>query len=852
MTSEGRRLPTTLWGALIHPWVWRMAWRDSRSQRLKLLVFSFAIISGVAALTAIHSLKAGIERGVGNEAKALLGSDLRISSRREIPQDDIEALRARAERIGREIAFPSMMRFPKDGGARMMQVRALAGDFPFYGEVLTRPAEAWQTMKAGGGVLVEPAILDQFAIAIGDEIELGGLRLRVAGVIEKPAPRGGRFSGFAPEVYVSLPDIERSGLLEGNSMASHQVHLKIEDGASGRDLKKEMRDEFPEQRWRMETPEDRQENVGEALDKFQRFLSIIALASLVLGAIGVAGAVHTHVRRRLATVAVLRCLGCPGQIAFGIYFVQALVLGLLGAVLGGAVGILLQTGLLFLLGSELPVSVEARPEWMVVVRTVATGFVVCCGFALLPLMKIRGISPARTLRSAGDPPGGKAGLLVAGVFLAGLLLLAAYGNDPHWGRAGAMTGGLVCAFLALAGVARLLMAVTRRLAGRRWPYLLRQGISNLHRPGNQTLLFLLSPGLGTFLLVTVLSAGSLLNDRLSWQRSANSPNLYLIDVQPDQVEGVEGVLKERGLPVLESTPMVTMRIESVRGVPVGDLKDVPGWVTRREFRSTYRDELNATEEVVAGELAVGPVDPSGVVSLSLEEKIAGDLGVKIGDELVMDVQGMPVRTKVTSLRRVDWSQFNLNFFMVFPTGVLEDAPGFHVVTTRTPDPAASGDLQRELAARFANVTAIDLTQILKTVGELLDKISMVVTVLAGFTLLAGLPIFLGTLLNGREVRLRESILLRTLGASGGQVRAILVIEFAVLGLLSALTGVLLAMGANAVLALAVFEASPWPDPSLVLGAVAVVTLAAVAGGMLLSRGLTRNPPLEILRNDGSA
>jgi putative ABC transport system permease protein len=827
-----------------------MAWRDSRSQRLKLLVFSCAIISGVAALTAIHSLKAGIERGVSGEAKALLGSDLRISSRREIPQSDIEVLRTRAEKIGRELAFPSMMRFPKDGGARMMQVRALTGDFPFYGEVLTRPAEAWETLKEGGGVLLDPAVLDQFSVALGDEVELGGIRYRVAGVIEKPAPRGGRFSGFAPEVYVSLADIERSGLLKGNSLVSHQVHLKIGDGPAGRDLKKQMQDDFPEKRWRMETPEDRQENVGEALDRFQRFLSIIALASLVLGAIGVAGAVHTHVRRRLATVSVLRCLGCPGHIAFGIYFVQAMVLGLLGAVFGGVVGILLQTGLLSFLGSELPVSVEVRPEWQVAARTIATGFVVCCGFALLPLMKIRGISPARALRSSGDLPSGKTGLLLVGFFLVGLLMLAAYGNDPHWGRAGAMTGGLVLAFLALAGVARLLIAVTRRLTGRRWPYLLRQGISNLHRPGNQTLLFLLSPGLGTFLLVTVLSAGTLLNDRLNWQRSVNSPNLYLIDVQADQVEGVEGLLKERGLPVLDSTPMVTMRIESVRGVPVGDLEDVPGWVSRREFRSTYRDELNATEEVVAGELAVGPADLSGVVSLSLEEKIAGDLGVGLGDELVMDVQGVPVRTKVTSLRRVDWSQFNLNFFMVFPTGVLEEAPGFQVVTTRTPNPTASGDLQRELAARFANVTAIDLTQILKTVRELLEKISMVVTVLAGFTLLAGVPIFLGTLLNGREVRLRESVLLRTLGASGAQVRAILVIEFAVLGLLAALTGVLLAMGANAILALMVFEASPWPDPTLVFGAVGVVTLVAVAGGMLLSRGVTRNPPLEILRSDG--
>ena len=850
MESVRRRgLPRTLPGVLFHSWVWRMAWRDSRSQRLRLLVFSLAIVSGVAALTAIHSLKEGIERGVGSESKALLGSDLRLSSRRKFTDAELSSLGGESVALAQEVSFPSMMRFSENDGARMIQVRGMAGEFPFYGEATTRPADAWEAMKNSNGVILEPAIMDQFSLKIGDVVELGETSLRVVGVIENPAPRGGRFSGFAPEVYASLKDVERTGLLGGNSMVSHQVHLKVGEGIGGKDLKKRMRSDFPDQRWRMETPEDRQENVAGALQKFQQFLSIIALAALVLGAIGVAGAVHTHVRRRLKFIAVLRCLGCPGQMAFGIYFVQVIILGLFGSIMGGLVGILIQTGLLTSLGSELPVSVKIGPEWLVVAKTVVIGFAVCVAFALLPLLKIRGVSPAQTLRNTGEVKSGLFGRMLVGFLLAALLVLAARGSDSNWTRAGALAGGLIVAFLALAGVARLLMLVSRHLPGNRWPYLLRQGISNLHRPGNQTLLFLLSPGLGTFLLVTVLSAGSLMNERLDFKRSAESPNLYLIDVQPDQIASVEEVLKDQGLPILESIPMVTMRIESIRSVAGKRVEDLPRWVFRREFRSTYRDELNDTEEIVAGSLSTGPVDPSGFVPLSLEEKIAGDMGVVLGDELVMDVQGIPIQTKITSIRRVDWSQFNLNFFMVFPTGVLEEAPGFQVITTRTPDPAASGNLQRELAKQFANVTAIDLTQILKMVRELLEKISLVVSVLAGFTLLAGIPIFLGTLLNGREVRQRESVLLRTMGASAGQVRAILVIEFAVLGLLSGLTGVLLAVGANAALAISVFDASPWPDSIITFSALATVTVAAVIGGMFLSRGLTRNSPLEILRNE---
>jgi putative ABC transport system permease protein len=697
---------------------------------------------------------------------------------------------------------------------------------------------------------LEPALLDQFGAEIGDEVELGAIRLEILGVVDKPAPRGNRFSGFAPEAYVRLADIGRSGLLGGNSMASYQVHLEIPVTPPSSELKDRVQEGFPDTPWRLETPEDRRENLGDALDNFQQFLGLIALASLALGAIGVAGAVHAHVTRRIPTIAILRCLGCPGHLAFGIYFAQALVLGLFGALLGAALGIAMQMGLLEVFRDKMPVSVNPSPEWKIAAQTTAMGFAVCCGFALLPLMRIREISPAVTLRSAASLKGGFLRALPVYVLLAGLLVMVAHANDPDWKRSLAMVGGMAVAFLALVGVARALMAVTRRVVGAWWLYLIRQGVSNLHRPGNQTLLFLLSLGLGTFLLVTVLSAGKLLNGRLDLQQSEESPNLYLIDVQPDQVAGVKKVLQDAELPVLESSPMVTMRIQSIRGVDVGEAEGVPRWVARREFRSTYRDTLNFTETLIAGELATERADPNGVVPLSLEEDIAKDMNVGIGDEITLDVQGIPIRTRVTSLRRVDWSRFNLNFFMVFPPGVLEDAPGFHVVTTRTPTPAASGELQRELSEKFANVTAIDLTLILERVRDILGRISTVVTVLAGFTVLAGLPVLIGTLLNGRDVRLKESVLLRTLGASAKQVRIILVIEYAALGILSALTGVLLAVAANAALAKFVFKAPPWPDPGLLAAALVSVTAIAVLGGLALSRGVCHHPPLEILRGEG--
>lgn len=846
-TNLTPKLPANFLAAFFYGWTWRMAWRDSRTQRVRLTIFSLAIVSGIAALVAIHSLKASVQRGIEVQAKELLGSDLQISSRQPVNAEDYAQLGKRARRMSRETSFPSMVKFSSNGGARLIQIRGIEGDYPFYGNVRTTPEDAWSKLGSEPGILLEPALLEQFQAKIGDEVILGNLRLKILGVVNKPAPRGSRFSGFAPEGYVRLAEMEGSGLLGTNSLASHQLHLEIPGGPPSSELKDQVRAEFPEAPWRLETPDDRRENLGDALTNFQQFLGILALASLALGAIGVAGAVHAHVTRRVPTVAILRCLGCPGHLASAIYFAQAGALGLLGALLGAVIGIGLQVGVLTFFRDTLPVTVAPAPEWRVVLQTASAGLAVCCAFAVIPLLKIRHISPAVTLRGGVDLQSGFRQAWPVYLLLVALLIVLALLSDPNWKRALSLVAGLAVAFLALAGVARGLIAFTKRVVRPQWPYLLRQGISNLHRPRNQTLLFLLSLGLGTFLLVTILLASQLLNGRLSITQNADSPNIYLVDVQPDQVDGVKKLLGDLQLPVLESAPMVTMRVETIRGLPVREAKDVPRWVAQREFRSTYRDTMSATEKLVAGEWHKTVPDPNGPVPLSLEVEMAKDLTVKLGDELTLDVQGVPVRAVVTSLRKVDWSRFNLNFFMIFPPSVLENAPGFHVVTTKTPSAAASGELQRRLVDSFANVSAIDLSLILETVRDILGKISRIVSVLAGFTVLAGLPILVGTLLNGRDVRLRESVLLRTLGASARQVRTILVVEYATLGLLSALTGILLAVGANTVLALFVFKASALPDFGVLGIAFATATGLSVLGGLVLSRGVCHHPPLEILR-----
>lgn len=832
-----------------------MAWRDSRAQRLRLLIFALALVSGLTALVAIHSLKASVQEGIAQQAKALLGSDIQISSRKGFSDEEFAQLTAQATRVARETSFSSMLYFPAADGARLVQVRGLEGTYPFYGKVETTPPDAWVRMATEPGLIVEPSLLEQFGASIGATAKLGDVELPIIGVVNKPAPRSSRFSGFAPEVYVRRAELDRTGLLGTTSLSFQILHVELPPAVDAEGLKKKWREAYETADWRIETIEDRRESLGDALDQFQQFLGLIALAALVLGAIGEAGAIHAHVTRRIPTVAILRCLGSPASLAQAVYLAQASALGLLGALLGAGLGLALHLGVLTFYQDRLPIALDITPQWRVLALTTATGFAVCCSFAALPLLKVRHVSPAATLRGGTllGTPGHRAAWPVY-VLLAGLVLGLAFLNDADWKRSLSLTGGLAVGFAALLGVARGLIWLARRVVHPSWPYLLRQGLSNLHRPQNQTVLFLLSLGLGTFLLTTILLAGQLLQQRLSLTQHAESPNVYLVDVQPDQVEGVSNLLRELQLPQLEAAPMVTMRIESVKGVPIHEFSkehDVPRWIARREFRSTYRDWLNSTETIVKGEwITQRPADPTAPVPLSLEEKLAKDLNVTVGDELTLDVQGVSVPTRITSLRRVDWSRFNLNFFMVFTPGVLEDAPGFTVLTTRVPEGSSSGALQRELARRFPNVSAIDLALILDTVRTILTQISRVVTLLGGFTLLAALPILIGTLLNGQDLRRRESVLLRTLGASARLVRLILFVEYAALGVLSALTGLVLAVLANVALALWVFKASPWPNPLLLGGAFVTATALALIGGLLLSRGITRHSPLEILRAEG--
>jgi putative ABC transport system permease protein len=860
------RTPSNGFGALFHPWTWRMAWRDSRNQRARLALYTLSIAAGICSLTAIHALKQSVQTGIDTQSKSLLGADVLVSSRHNISEEKLHSIAHLVRETAHETAFSSMLSVPSNARTRLVQVRAIEGGYPFGTQVVSNPPDAWEELHKRPGILLEPALMIELGVSKEDKVKIGSLELTVLGSVSKGIPRSNRFSGFAPEVFIRQTDLEATGLAGAQSLVNQ--HVAIELVAKNQTERKtavaELRKVFSENGVQMQTPENRREVIGEGLDKAQEFLGITALAALVLGGIGVAGAIHTHISRRLPTVAILLCLGCQTRVAMAVYLIQASILGLIGAIVGAGGGALAHAAAVHFAAASLPVSVHLLPDPLVLLETAMTGFVLCCGFALQPLLGIQDVSPASILSQRPQTLSqSKLRNLAIFALVLGLVWATARLNGSNALRASGLTLGLVVAFSLLTATALGLMTVARKFLRPSWSYVLRQGVSNLFRPQNQTLLFLLSLGLGVFLLLSTWMTQSLVLGQLRIDIEESTPNLYLIDIQPDQTESVGNLLKAQQLPLFEDSPMVTMRIASVKGLPLSALEErskaketsatngqtqrVPRWVMEREYRSSYRNTLNASETVIAGTWPPAVPSPEQPVPLSIEQQLAKDLRVGLGDELVLDVQGIPIKTRVACLRKVDWSKFNLNFFMIFPTGVLENAPQFHLITTRVPNQAASAALQRAILQTAPNVSVVDLTTLLATISEQLQKASRIIQLLAGFTLLTGLPILIAALLNGRDQRIQETVLLRTLGASEKQVRAILLIEYSALGLLAGLTGCTLAVIATWAESRWIFKTSAPQEWGVLLLGLLLTLGASIAAGTLITRGICRHSPLSILR-----
>ena len=832
-----------------------MAWRDSRRNRSRLFLFISSIVLGIAALVSIYSLGDNMREEIDRQAASLLGADLEISGNRE-PTDDITTkLKSQSTEHSEERRFTSMIYFPKSGDSRLGQVRALEGDYPYYGDLETLPVQASRSFRKSRGALVDQTLMIQYNVRIGDSVRVGNTGFLVMGSLVSAPGQTGLSSSVAPIVYIPMQFLEETGLLQKGSRINYTQFYQFPKTTKVDELATRLEPQFEKEGLRYDTVETQKEDTNRSLKDITQFLSLVGFIALLLGCIGVASSIHIYVREKVNAVAILRCLGAKGTQSFLIYLIQIVVIGFIGSVIGAALGSFLQQLLPYVLKDFLPVTITTGISWAAIWQGILLGTAISFLFALLPLISIRNVSPLNTLRITVQPQRNFFDPLKWTVYLliAFFIFGFSYLQLGSWQSALFFFIGVSLAFLILLGIAALLMWAVRRFFPASWSYVGRQGLANLFRPNNQTTILVVVIGLGTAFIGILISLQSLLLNRVTLSSSGQQPNTVLFDIQPQQRSGITELTRQQGLPVNGTVPIVTMRLERINDITAErQQKDstlkVQGWVFSREYRVTFRDTLIDSEKLAKGEWH-SDVGKDGTIYVSIEERFGDRNGINIGDTMVFNVQGSIVNTVVGSWRTVDWNRIQTNFLVVFPRGVLEEAPQFHVLMTRVPDKQASARFQQAVVRNFPNVSIIDLGLVLKVLDQLLSKIGLVIRFMAAFSIITGLIVLIASVRISKYQRMQESVLLRTLGGSRRQIFFITALEYLFLGSLAAFTGIILSLIGTWLLARFTFDATFNPPVLPLVIVFIAISLLTLIIGLLNSRSVVNRPPLEILREE---
>ncbi len=865
-----------------------MVRRELRASWRRLLFFFICVAVGVAAIVSLRSLIQSIRTGLTREARATIASDVLIQSNRawtpEI-RSDLDTRLAAAPVTARMESIETATMVRADGGvalARVVELRGVEDGFPYYGTFKLQGGIAFShALLRGYGVLVRPELLAQLALKVGDQVLIGGHRFTIRGVIDQEP--GGRVGGFSlgSRVLVDLADLRAIGLLGFGSRANYQILLKVREDAVvplTRDIRAAFRDRFVSARSFRST----EDQIGESLARAENFLSLVGFIIVVLGGIGVWSVTRVFVRQKIRSVAILKCLGASTRQVLGIYVAQVGLLALAGSLLGVA----LAAAALVSIPASLTESFGGIPyglTWSAVAQGLTVGLLVSLLFALVPLLDVRSVKPLLLLRG-GDVPAAVSAvaaselrasvttrvtaavrqtLLTADwlkvstvVLVGGALIAIASWQAASWRVGAAVSLGLGAVAAVLYGAAYVLVRAIVPLAMSPW-FPLRHAVMNLRRPGNQTRVILLAVGLGSFFVLGVRALQSNLISEFAGGFGRGGADMFLIDIQRDQVDGVRAFVEQRtdpGTPPARLVPVLRARVTAVRGrdVNLETAGDVRGRGSlAREYTITYRDGLEANERLAEGRFwAPGPpLEPGAEPEVSIEESIHERFQIGLGDLMQFDIAGRTLQARVTSVRHVEWGDARSGGFMfVFRPGPLDEAPQTVVGFITAPaDSAARGRFQYDLVARYPNVSAIDGREIIAKIRTVVDNAVLAISIVGGTALMSGVLILVGAVAMTRFQRVYESAILRTLGASSRTLTAMMALEYAALGLLAGIIGAVGALGLSWAVARYVLDI-PWRPAPMMLSVGAILTMLLVCViGVLASAGVLRRKPLATLR-----
>jgi putative ABC transport system permease protein len=838
----------------------RMAVRETRSSWRRLLFFFICIAVGVAAIVALRSVIQNVRAVFSREAKSLIAADVLISTNREWTAKAREAIDRRLGEAGatartETIETPTMAR-PADAAkpvARMVELRAVQPAFPLYGSVGLTGQSYSHALLEGHGALVRPELLTALDLKVGDRLVIGQATFTIRGVIAKEPGRGAGQFNLGPRVLIDYDDLPSTKLLGFGSRAGRVLLVRVPDDrvqALVRDLHHDLRDEFANARSYRSTDDQ----IGRDFDRAENYLSLVGLIIVILGGIAVSSVTRVFILQKIRSIAVLKCVGARTRQIIAIYLLQVMTLGLAGSLLGIAIARTALAAIPLVVATpstSLLADAHYGVTWSAAGQGIAIGVLVSLLFSVVPLLHVRFVRPSLLLRDEAAPKGPRDWTRVAAVGIVSLALVGV----AVWQAASLRVGVVLC--ISFAGLAIVLHLAGRALVGvvaplqhsRSFP--LRHAVLHLSRPGNQTRVILLAVGLGAFFIVGVRSLQASLLNQFSIEVAEDAPDMFLLDIQRDQVAGIRAFLSVLGGGAGEARliPVLRARVTGVAGrkTTLENVEDVRRRGSlAREYTITYRDALESNEHVVDGAWWKGP---SSDAEVSVEKGLHDRFAINVGDTIRFDVLGRIVSARVTSIRDVEWRDSrNGGFMFVFRPGVFDQGPQTYVAPLKGPgDVHARARFQHDLVMRFPNVSVIDFHEILETVRDVMSKVTVAITVVGGLVLLSGALILVGAVAMTKFQRVYEAAVFKTLGANTATIAKMLLFEYGVLGSLAGTIGSLGAIALTWGVSRYALEI-PWRIfVGEHVGGVVLTALLVAVIGVVSSLDVLRNKPLATLR-----
>ena len=797
---------------------------------------------GVAAIAIIGSLTSAIERGLAEQGQPLLGGDVEFTLvQREASADELAYVKAKGQ-TSRIATLRAMA--TANARSTLVEIKAVDDLYPLYGKLmLADNTELQSALATSGGVVVDELLLGRLGVKIGDPIKIGASTLNVQGVITAEPDRIGDGIILGPRLLMTHATLQSTGLIQPGSLVTWRYRVKLATGsdlAAAKVITVEAEKQFPNAGWRVRATDNAARGAERFVERLGYFMTLVALAALVVGGAGMANAISAFVSRRTSAIATLKCLGLTSSDVFGLYLVEIVLVGLVGIAIALGIGAASPFLLKVFAGHILPLPVSTSVQWVPLLVAGVLGVLVLLAFAVLPLARISNIRGADLFRShlvSGNEQLSWRWLGLSFGFLAmaaTLVTLMSENMQVTLMYLAGLAGSFVILSVLAYGLLRLI-----RLLPKPSNVLLRHAVTSLYRPGAASFSIILALGLGLSLFVTLALTDRTITNELKAGIPEKAPAFFFLDVRNDELPKFRTALqREAGVSGIGNAPMLRGRITAVKGVAADKVVAKPGssWALQGDRGLTYAAELPSGSELAAGKWWAK--DYAGKPLVSVEQEIADGLDLKIGDTLKVNVLGREIEAEVANLRRVNWRSMGINFVLVFTPNTLVAAPHSHIVTVEM----QGGDeakLLNTMAAEFPSVTAVRVKDALATVSTLLGQMLAAVRGANALTLLTGILVLAGAMASGLATRTYETVVLKTYGATRRQLLASFMIEYGLLGFVSALFGILSGTLGAWYLAKFILE-MPWSFSwgIAIVTAVVAMVLSIAAGLLVTARALS--------------